>query len=191
MAVLRKKSDNAQELKEQRDDLELLNQKLMEDLHLLEEKLKAQEDLQQIIDEFEQTFKRQQQAKSSVEQTLQEVQFKLTDQLKVNKELKTQLETKNSEIQSFEAKIARLNEELKTARKSSDFETESDLKLGKFKKETHLLEVVQATKSENMILKAKLEVGAKAKSAEQIKLEAKLREESVNVETLQRMNNIL
>jgi hypothetical protein len=80
---------------------------------------------------------------------------------------------------------------LKTAKKSSDFETENDLKLGKFKKETQLLEVVQATKSENMRLKAKLEVGASAKSAEQRKLEAKLREESVNVENLQRMNHIL
>lgn len=105
MAVLRKKSDKAQELRQQRDDLELLNQKLNEDLHLMEEKLKAQANLQQIIDEFEQTFKRQHQAKSLVEQTLQEVQFKLTDQLKVNKEHQTQIETQYSEIQSLEVKI--------------------------------------------------------------------------------------
>ena len=71
-----------------------------------------------------------------------------------------------SEIESLKVKIQRLNEELKTTKKSSEFDAANDLKLGKFKKESQLEEVVKATKNENMRLKAKLEVGASAKSAE-------------------------
>jgi len=40
MQVLRKKSEKAQDLKQQRDDLEIHNQKLTEDLFMMSERLK-------------------------------------------------------------------------------------------------------------------------------------------------------